>query len=355
MTCANVRLTKNVTPRTVARPPADRLRSGAVSTRPSFVDVLRARELLRGRIIQTPTLRVPALDALAGAALYLKCENLQRIGAFKARGALFAVLSRPPEARTRGLVTFSSGNHGQAVALAARELGLKAWVVMPVDAPAVKVEAVRALGAEVVAVGLTTNDRRAEALLIAERTGALVIPPFDDPDIVAGQGTATLELCEQAEADGGPLDVVLVPVGGGGLLAGACLAVSGEGRTTRVVAVEPTLASAFAESYREGRRVEVKVGATIADGLKPIQVGELNFDIAKEMVAAAVTVDEDAIGRAVVRLLLDAKILVEPSGATACAAALERLVPGSPMRVGVILSGGNVAKERVVDLLGRYG
>jgi threonine dehydratase len=326
-----------------------------VPTRPTFADVLRARELLRGRIVETPTLRVPALDALAGAQVYLKCENLQRIGAFKARGALFAVLSQSPEARARGLITFSSGNHGQAVALAARELGLHAWVVMPTDAPAVKVDAVRALGAEVVHAGLTTNDRRREALALAEKTGALVVPPFDDPFVVAGQGTATLELCEQAERDGGPLDVVLVPVGGGGLLAGACLAVSGEGRATRVVAVEPTLASAFAESFREGHRVEVKVGATIADGLKPVQVGELNFDIAKEAVAAAITVDEDAIGRAVVRLMLDAKLVVEPSGATACAAALERLVPGAPKRIGVLLSGGNVAKERLIELLGRYG
>jgi threonine dehydratase len=326
-----------------------------VQPAPTFDDVLRAREILRGRIHETPVLRVPSLDDLSGAELYLKCENLQRIGAFKARGALYAVLSQPGSETAKGLVTFSSGNHGQAVALAAKELGVPAWVVMPTDAPAVKIDAVKGLGAEVTFAGTTTTDRKREAHAIAERTGAKVIPPFDDPRIIAGQATATLELLEAAERDGAPLDAVLVPVGGGGLLAGACIAAEGYSKRTRVIAVEPALAPAFSESFKRGERVEVTVGPTIADGLKPVQIGELNFDIARRLVADAVTVDETAIARAVAKLLFEAKILVEPSGATACAAAFERKVPGSPRRIGVLLSGGNVSRERLTQILNEVG
>jgi threonine dehydratase len=318
-----------------------------MTTAPTFQDVLAARERLRGRVVETPVLRAPSLDALAGAELYLKCENLQRIGAFKARGAMNAVLQLPEKERSAGVVTYSSGNHGQAVALAARELGIPAWVAMPTDAPAVKVESVRELGAEVVFAGATSADRHAEAVRIAERTGAVIVPPFDDANVIAGQGTATLELLEQAP----PLDAVVVPVGGGGLLAGACLAVAARGRGARVIAVEPEAANAFEESLRRGERTRVTPGKTIADGLKPVEVGGLNFAIARDHVAHALTVDDDEIGRAAVRLLFAAKVLVEPSGAAALAAALERKIPGGPKRVGVILSGGNVAPSVLVDLI----
>lgn len=312
---------------------------------PTFEDVARAAERLRGRVERTPVLRVPSLDARAGAELFLKAECLQRIGAFKARGALNAVLSLPAVERSKGLVTFSSGNHGQAVALAGREEGVPVDVVMPEDAPSVKVEAVRALGARVTFAGKTTADRERVALQIVAETGAALIPPFDDARVIAGQGTATLELMEQAAERGVELDAVLVPVGGGGLLAGACLAAAGHASRPRVVAVEPEAADAFRRSHQASERVTVPVGATIADGLKPVRVGELNFAIAQQHVAAAVVVSDAAILRAMRALLLEGKVLAEPSGACALAAALERAVPVTGRRIGVILSGGNVSPE----------
>lgn len=319
---------------------------------PRHDDLLKARELLRGRVHRTPVLRSAALDAIAGAELFLKAESLQKVGAFKARGAFVAALSLDEAERSRGLVTYSSGNHGQAVALAARELGVSADIVMPTDAPKVKVDAVRALGARVHFAGTTSDERKRLALALAESSGAVVVPPFDDAHVIAGQGTATLELLEQAAEEGAALDAVVVPVGGGGLLAGACLAC--EGTSARVYAVEPSAASAFAQSLSAGERLHVQPGATIADGLKPVQVGALNFAVARARAAGALLVDDAEIGRALVDLLFATKLLVEPSGAAALAAALERKLPGSPKRIGVLLSGGNLAPERLVELLGRH-
>ncbi len=310
---------------------------------PTFEDVVVAKERLGKSVERTPVLRVPALDARAGAQLYLKAECLQRIGAFKARGAMNAVLSLSEASRRRGLVTFSSGNHGQAVALAGREAGVEVDVVMPEDAPSVKVDAVRALGGRVTFAGKTTPDRERVAREIAARSGGALIPPFDDAAVIAGQATATLELLEQAEERGATLDAVLVPVGGGGLLAGACLAVTGHPSRPRVVAVEPEAADAFRRSFEAKERVTVAPGTTIADGLKPVRVGELNFAIAMEHVAVAVTVSDGAISAAVRALLFEGKVLAEPSGACALAAALERLVPFAARRIGVIVSGGNVS------------
>jgi threo-3-hydroxy-L-aspartate ammonia-lyase len=319
---------------------------------PRHEDLQRARELLRGRVLRTPLLRSRALDAIAGAELFLKAESLQKVGAFKARGALVAALSLDEADRRRGLVTFSSGNHGQAVALAALELGVQADIVMPTDAPKVKVDAVRALGARVHFAGTTSDERKRLALELAQERGAVVVPPFDDARVIAGQGTATLELLEQAAEEGAELDAVVVPVGGGGLLAGACLAC--EGTATLVYAVEPSAASAFAESLAAGERVLVQPGATIADGLKPVQIGALNFEVARTRVAGALLVDDAEIGQALVDLLFAAKLLVEPSGAAALAAALEHKLPGSPQRIGVLLSGGNVAPDRLAGLLERH-
>ena len=320
-----------------------------------MLDVTSVREAaarIAGKVWQTPTLRCPALDELAGAELWLKAENLQRIGAFKARGAIHAVGRLTPEARARGVITFSSGNHGQAVALAAHEYGVPSFVAMPVDAPPVKLAAVRALGAEVVLAGTTSTERRTAALEIQERTGASIIEPFDHPDIVAGQGTATLELCDAVRAQtGGELDALAVPVGGGGLIAGACLACSGTG--TRIFGVEPIGCDAMGQSLTRGERVLVQPAPTLADGLKPVQIGALNFDIARARLAGTLTVGDDEIGAALVGLLLLAKVLVEPSGAAALAAALRGL-PGAPRRVGVILSGGNVEPSVLAALLARH-
>jgi threonine dehydratase len=312
---------------------------------PGRAEVEAASARLGELVVRTPVIDCPAFDARAGASLLLKCENLQRGGAFKARGAQHAVGRLVPGVRARGIVTYSSGNHAQAVALAARRFGCRADVFMPVDAPAIKREAVERLGARVELVGTTSTERRAAACAFAARTGAAIIEPFDDPDIIAGQGTATLELLEQA----GPLDALLVPVGGGGLVAGACLAC--EGTSTAVYTVEPAGCDAMARSLAAGRRVVVDPGPTLADGLKPSQVGERNFEIARARVAGSFTVTDDELAGAMLALLLDAKLLVEPSGAAALAVALRGELPGSPQRVGVILSGGNVAPERVGGVL----
>jgi threonine dehydratase len=322
-------------------------------------DVRAAAERIAGQVVHTPTLRVPRLDALADAPaeLFLKAENLQRIGAFKARGAMHAVGQLAPEARARGVITFSSGNHAQAVALAAKHYGVPAIIAMPVDAPAVKVAVVRELGAEIVPAGYTSDDRRKVAYEIARERAVTIIQPFDHPDIVCGQGTATAELLDFAAAQGVELDAILVPVGGGGVIAGACLAT--RGTQTVVVSVEPHGCDALAASLEAGERVAVEPGPTLADGLKPVRVGALNFEIARTDVRASFRVDDEELGLALVRILMRAKLLVEPSGAAGVAAALREAsrlrqqlgVEGRPIRLGVILTGGNVDPTQVARLV----
>lgn len=316
----------------------------------SVEDVRAAAERLAGKVVRTPVLRSPALDALTGAEVWLKAECLQRIGAFKARGALHAVGRLPAELRARGVITYSSGNHAQAVALAAHAYGVRATIAMPVDAPAVKVAGVRALGAEIVPAGTTSEERRAAALAVQARTGGAIVEPFDDPDIIAGQGTATLELIEEAAARGVKLDAIVVPVGGGGLIAGACLVAEAAG--IAVFSAEPTTCNAMAQSLRVGERVAVTPGPTLADGLKPVRVGALNFEIARRVVRGSFEVDDEALGRALVGLLVHAKVLVEPSGAAGVAALLGGALRGQ--RVGVLLSGGNVEPGLVGTLLARH-
>jgi threonine dehydratase len=314
-------------------------------------DVRRAAAALRGKVWRTPTLRSEALDALAGAEVFLKAECLQRIGAFKARGAMFAIGNLPAERRARGVCTYSSGNHAQAVALAAAAFGVPAYVTMPEDASPVKVASVRSLGGQVTFAGLTSDDRQIAAERIAAETGAAIVPPFDDPDIIAGQGTATLELLEDAQHQAeAPLDAIYVPVGGGGLVAGAVLAT--EGTDTEIISVEPTTCDALARSLEAGSRVAVPPGPTIADGLKPVRVGELPFAVAKGRVRRWLRADDEAIGRALTTLLLKAHVLVEPSGAAGLAGALADA--RGKKRVGVILSGGNVAPEALAELLARF-
>ncbi|MEZ4384183.1 MAG: threonine/serine dehydratase [Nannocystaceae bacterium] len=343
----------------------------------SIDDVRAAAARLGDRVRRTPALRCAALDELADAELWLKAENLQHVGAFKARGALNALSRLDPALRARGVITYSSGNHAQAVAYAARSFAIPATIAMPVDAPKVKVAGVRALGAEIMFAGTTSDDRREAARELAARTGAAIIEPFDHADTICGQGTATLELCAQvAEATGGGLDALVIPVGGGGLLAGACLVCEEEG--IPVFTAEPARCDAFARSLEAGERVDVQPGPTIADGLKPVRIGALNWEIAARTVRGAFRVEDDELGLAMVRLLLAAKILVEPSGAAALAVALRRALPiqeggaaevgaeaalspepaparGRRPRIGVLLSGGNVAPELVAELLSRYG
>ena len=325
-----------------------------MTTLPDVEDVRVAASRIAGRVHPTPVLRCDALDELAGEELWLKAETLQRIGAFKARGALHAVGQLSEEERARGIITFSSGNHAQAVALAAHTYECNATIVMPTDAPAIKVAGVRALGARLIFAGTTSDERKAVALEVAEKSGAAVIQPFDHPHIVAGAGTATLELVDEvaARTDGGKLDALLVPVGGGGLIAGACLAASPGG--TKIYSVEPHGCDAMARSLEAGERVPVPPGPTLGDGLKPTMVGELNFEIAKRHVAGSFRVDDAQMGSALVQLLMYGKTLVEPSGAAALSVALERRLPEQPKRIGVILSGGNVDPATVNKLLGAH-
>jgi threonine dehydratase len=315
-------------------------------------DVVAAAARLRGQVVRTPVVRSAALDRLAGAELWLKAENLQHIGAFKARGALNAVALLDPEVRRRGVITYSSGNHAQAVALAASRFGVAADIFMPVDAPRIKRAGVEALGAHVVAVGTTSPERRQAALARQAETGAAIIEPFDHPHTIAGQGTATLELLEEADAAGAPLDALVVPVGGGGLLAGACLAA--EGRALAIHAVEPAGCDSMGQSMARGAITPVDPGPTLADGLKPTRVGELTFAIARRSGVTCHTVVDDELAAAVAHLALRAKLVVEPSGAAGVALALRAgALPGSPERIGILLSGGNVSPETLSELLRR--
>jgi threonine dehydratase len=299
-------------------------------------------------------LRVPALDERAGVELWLKCENLQAIGAFKARGAMHALDRLDPELRKLGVITFSSGNHAQAVALAARSYGVTAHIAMPTDAPPIKLAAVRALGAEVVLAGTTSDERKAVAMEIHARTQAPVIQPFDHPHIVCGAGTATLELHEQvAAATGGEtLDGIFVPVGGGGVIAGACVAT--RGRPTAIYSAEPHTCDAMARSLEAGERVAVEPGPTIADGLKPVRVGALNFAVGRRDIRAPFRVDDHELGEALVQLLVRGKVLVEPSGAAGLATAIRESRRLGLQRVGVILTGGNIEPRLLGDLLERH-
>lgn len=337
--------------------------AAAWAERLGTADVQAAAERIAGRIVHTPTLRCPRLDALSAAPveLFLKAENMQRIGAFKARGAMHAVGRLDPSVRALGVITFSSGNHAQAVALAAREFGVPATIAMPIDAPAVKVAVVRELGATIVMAGYTSEDRRKVAYELAAESGAAIIQPFDHPDIVCGQGTATAELLASAGALGGELDVIIVPVGGGGVIAGACIATRKS--NTPIYSAEPEGCDALACSLEAGHRVAVEPGPTLADGLKPVRVGALNFQIAKQDVQGSFRVNDDELGRALVQVLVRAKTLVEPSGAAGVAVALreaprlrEQLgVQDRPLRVGVIMTGGNVDPALVATLITKWG
>ncbi len=313
-------------------------------------DVLAAAARLRGQVRRTPVLRDDSLRE-RGVTLWLKAENLQYIGAFKARGALHAVGRLDARARALGLVTYSSGNHAQAVALAAWRFGVKATIAMPTDAPAVKVASVRELGAEIVLAGTTSSERKAQAEAIAQGSGATIIEPFDHPHIVAGAGTAALELLEdvRARTDGVGLDALIVPVGGGGLLAGACVVCAAAG--VDVHTAEPHGCDAMAQSLAAGRRVAVEPGATLGDGLKPVRVGALNFEIAQQVVRGSHRVDDVEMGRALVHVLGRHKVLLEPSGAAALAVAMREVLPDNPRNVGVMLSGGNVDPAVVAHLL----
>jgi threo-3-hydroxy-L-aspartate ammonia-lyase len=309
---------------------------------PSFADVASAAERIRGVAHRTPVLTSRIANERTGAELFFKAENLQRGGSFKFRGAYNAIAQLTPEARRRGVVAFSSGNHAQGIALASRLLEAPAVILMPADAPAAKLEATRAYGAEVILFERTSADRDALARTVAAERGLTLIPPFDHPDIVAGQGTAALELIEEV----GPLDLLLVCLGGGGLLSGSALAAAERSPGCRVIGVEPEAGDDGQRSFREGRIVRIPIPASIADGALTAALGEIPFGIIRDKVADIVTVSDEALIEAQRFFALRMKIVVEPTGCLAAAAAFIGAVETRGLKVGVILSGGNVDPAR---------
>ncbi|WP_460071807.1 threo-3-hydroxy-L-aspartate ammonia-lyase [Streptomyces sp. YKOK-I1] len=309
-------------------------------------DVRDAAVRLKGVARRTPVLRSRTLDAAVGAEVFLKCENFQRVGAFKFRGAYHAASRLAPEQLARGIAAYSSGNHAQAVALAARELGTTAVIVMPEDAPRSKRAATEGYGAEIVTYDRYTGDREAVARALAAERGLALIPPYDHPHVMAGQGTAALELLD--EVDG--LDALLAPVGGGGLIAGSATAAKGLRPGIRIVGVEPEAGDDTRRSLEAGRRIEIPVPRTIADGQALSTPGELTFSVNRRLVDEIALVSDDEI-RAAMRFAFERlKIVVEPSGATPLAALLAGRAGAPGRRVGVIVSGGNIDTGRFAEL-----
>ncbi|MFE2262387.1 pyridoxal-phosphate dependent enzyme [Streptomyces griseosporeus] len=311
-------------------------------------DIRDAAARIEGVAHRTPVLRSRTLDALVGAEVFLKCENFQRMGAFKFRGAYNAASRLTPEQLARGIAAYSSGNHAQAVALVARELGTTAVIVMPEDAPRAKRAATEGYGAEIVPYDRYSGDRVALAEAVAAERGLTLIPPYEHPHIMAGQGTAALELLE----DAGELDALVVPVGGGGLMAGSATVAKGLHPGIRMIGVEPEAGDDTKRSLEAGRRIAVPVPRTIADGQAIEIPGELTFSVNRRLVDAMALVTDDEI-RAAMRFAFERlKIVLEPSGATPLAALLAGRLGTLPRRVGLILSGGNVDAERFARLCG---
>lgn len=313
-------------------------------------DVRAAAARLKGRIHRTPVITSRSFDEQCGSTVFFKCENLQRAGAFKIRGALNKLLTLTAEERARGVVGFSSGNHAQGVALAARLTGASAIILMPTDAPALKVAATKGYGAEVVYYDRQTEDREARARDLVAKTGRVLVPPYDDPAIMAGQGTVALELLEDVP----DLDALLTPMGGGGLMAGCSTVAKALRPAMKIYGVEADTANDTYLSFKKGERVTIAPPPTIADGIRNLSPGALTFPINKQNLAGVLLVSDLEIEGAVRFLLLRCKILVEPTGAVAAAAVLTRILPmpkGS--RVGVVLSGGNIDPALLAEILTR--
>jgi threonine dehydratase len=301
-------------------------------------DIQAAAGRIHGIAHRTPVLTSRSFDAAAGTTVFFKCENFQRGGAFKMRGAANFVYSIPKDQTGRGVVGFSSGNHAQAVAIAAASVGIPATLVMPADAPKSKIEATRGYGANVVTYDRMTQSREAISQQIADETGAWLVPPFDHPWIVAGQGTAALEFLDEI-AD---LDALLVPVGGGGLISGSAIVAKALRPSIRIFGVEPENGNDTFLSLRAGSRVEIPMPQTIADGLRITKPGAITFPIVQKLVDDIILVSDSEIREAMKFLLTRMKLLVEPSGAVPAAALLHRKLPEGVRRAGAMLSGGNV-------------
>jgi threo-3-hydroxy-L-aspartate ammonia-lyase len=317
----------------------------------SLDDVRAAAERLSGIAHRTPVLTSRTLDERTGATVFLKAENLQRGGAFKFRGAYTMISSLSPEQREAGVVAYSSGNHAQAVSLAARIVGTSATILMPADTPVAKLDATRGYGAEVVRYDRYTEDREALGAALAEERGLVFVPPYEHPLIMAGQGTSALELLED-EPD---LDVLLVPVGGGGLIAGCATAAKAIRPGIRVIGVEPEAGDDTRRSIAAGERIRIPIPRTIADGQQADIPGELTFEVNRQVVDTIVTVSDAEIVDAMAFLFDRMKLVTEPSGASAAAALLAGHIPqAAGARVGVIISGGNVGAARFAELMSPF-
>ena len=315
----------------------------------TLTDVQAARERILPYVHRTPVLTSRTLDERVGARIFFKCEIFQRVGAFKARGAFSRLTLLTPEERSRGVVAFSSGNHAQAVALAARELGVRATIVMPKDAPALKVAATRGYGAEVILYDRLGGESREEvARRIVEEQGATLVPPFDDDAVIAGQGTLALELLEEVP----DLDLIVTPCGGGGLLSGCAVAAKGLRPEIRLWGVEPETGNDMRQSLAAGHPVTIPLPATIADALQTTRPADRTFAHVSALTEGILTVSDEEIRSAMALLAARMKLVVEPGGAVAFAALLHGKVPEATGRkAGVVLSGGNVDPDRFGALI----
>ena len=312
------------------------------------IELIReARERVGPFVHRTPVISSRLFDERAGRRVFFKCENLQRAGVFKMRGATNKIRSLTEEERRRGVAAFSSGNHAQAVALAARDAGVRAVLVMPTDAPRSKLAAAKSYGAEVVSYDRQRDDREQVARDVAERERLVLVPPYDDYLVMAGQGTCALEFLEEVP----DLDALLTPCGGGGLFAGASVAAKAVDPRVECYAVEPEAGDDARQSFLKGERVHIPPPATIADGARVQSPGALTFPILQANAAGVLTVSDAEIVEAMKLLLLRLKILVEPTGALSAAAVLAGKLPASARRVGVVLSGGNVDAAMLAQLL----
>jgi len=303
----------------------------------TFEDIQAAHERLKGRAVRTPVLNSAAIDERVGARVFFKCENLQNMGAFKFRGAYNALSQLTPEQAKRGVLAFSSGNHAQAVALAGKMLGIRTVIVMPEDAPKVKLDGTRSHGAEIV---LYRKDQSREELArqIAKERNLAVIPPYNHPHVIAGQGTTAKELIEET----GALDALLVPCGGAGLLSGCAIAAKALAPACRVIGVEPEAGNDVTLSFQRKRIVEIPLPNTIADGARTQAPGDITFPLVLRYVDGMATVSDDELLRAMFFLWEKLHVIVEPTGSLAACALLERKVSFPGAKVGVVLSGGNV-------------
>jgi threonine dehydratase len=314
---------------------------------PTYDDVITASWRIADVAHRTPVLTSRTADARTGGRLFFKAENLQRAGAFKFRGAYNAIARLPEDAKKRGVVAFSSGNHAQAIAYAGQLQNVPTVIIMPKDAPAMKVAATKGYGGEVVLYDRYTEDREEIGRRLSAERGLTLIPPYDHEDVIAGQGTATKELIEEV----GPLDMLLVCVGGGGLLAGSALAAQALSPGCRIYGVEPEAGNDAQQSFRSGTIVRIPVPVTIADGAQTTYIGQKTFPIIRALVSDIVTVTDEMLVDTMRFFAERMKIVVEPTGCLAAAAALHGILPCKDKRVGIIISGGNVDPRAFASLL----